>query len=99
MCHSTDHAVLDVVPWISKRSDGSHVASSTTLDLSKDSDSADPDLLDRPEWYGVMSDWFGSRLTDREQADGAVLGPSRLNPLPHALPHLHKDLPCSFTPG
>ena len=78
-CHSTEDAVLDAVHWLSKQIDIGHVASLTTLDLSKAFDSVDHGvLLDKLEWYGVPSKWFKSYLVDREQT---VTGDSS-NPLP-----------------
>ena len=73
-CHSTEDA-----DWISKHIDNSHIASLTTLDLSKAFDSVDHGvLLDKLEWYGVQSAWFASYLSGRTQV---VTGGSS-NPLP-----------------
>ena len=78
-CHSTEDAVLDAVNWMSKHVDNGHVASITTLDLSKAFDSVDHGvLLDKLEWYGVQSSWFESYLRDRKQ----VISGGSSDPLP-----------------
>jgi len=67
-CHSTEDAVLDAVHWMSMHIDVGHVASLTTLDLSKAFDSVDHGvLLDKLGWYGIRSAWFQSYLSDRKQ--------------------------------
>ena len=82
-CHSTEDAMLDAVEWISKSIDRGHVASLTTLDLSKAFDSVDHGvLLNKLEWYGIDSAWFRSYLCDRMQV---VRGGSQTLPLTHGV--------------
>ena len=89
--------------------DAGHVASLTTLYLSKAFDSIDHGvLLDKLGWYGVQSDWFQSYLTDRKQT--VTGGSSNPLPLTHGLAQgsilgqilfliLINDLPCFLTHG
>ena len=82
--HCTEDAVLDAVEWISQRFDGGHVASLTTVDLSKAFDSVDHGvLLMKLGWCGVLSTgWFRSHLSDRKQT---VAGGSSFLPLSHSV--------------
>ena len=75
--------MLDAVDWVSKQVDNGHVASLTSLDLSKAFDSVDHGvLLDKLEWCGVQSTWFHSYLENRKQT---VSGGSSLLPLSHGV--------------
>ena len=82
------------------------------MDLSKAFDSVSPRaLLDKPEWYGIASDWFASYLNDRKQI---VTGGSNALPilhgvaqgslvlillvLIHPLPHLYQRPPKLSSP-
>ena len=76
--------MLDAVEWISQRVDGGHVASLTTVDLSKAFDSVDHGvLLKKLGWCGVQSTgWFRSYLSERRQT---VSGGSSILPLSHGV--------------
>ena len=81
--HCTEDAMLDAVEWISQAVETGHVASLTTIDLSKAFDSVDHGvLLAKLGWYGVQSEWFLSYLSDRKQM---VKGSSSLLPLTHGV--------------
>ena len=83
--HSTEDALIDTVEWLARAVDNGHVASLTTIDLSKAFDSVDHGvLLEKLEWCGVASEWFRSYLCERRQ----VVGSSSSTPLPlsHGVP-------------
>ena len=82
--HCTEDAVLDAVEWMSQKIDRGHVASLTTIDLSKAFDSVDHGvLLAKLGWCGVRStDWFHSYLSERKQI---VNGGSSLLPISHGV--------------
>ena len=83
-CHSTEDALLDAVEWLSRKVDESHLASLTTIDLSKAFDSVDHDvLLKKLVWCGIAPKWFASYLKDRRQVVG---GCSNVLPLSHGVP-------------
>ena len=82
--HSTEDALLDAVEWISRAIDIGHIASLTTIDLSKAFDSVDHGvLLSKLGWYGIPSPWFKSYLSDRKQM---VSGGSSTLLLTHGVP-------------
>ena len=83
-CHSTEDAMLDAVNWISNKIDKGHIASLTTLDLSKAFDSVDHGaLLEKLGWYGIQSSWFASYLRGRVQTVSG--GSSAPLPLTHGI--------------
>lgn len=82
--HSTEDALTDVVEWMTRRIDGGHVVTVTSIDLSRAFDSVDHDiLLQKLEWYGIQSKWFRSYLTDRRQR---VKGGTISLPISHGVP-------------
>ena len=93
-CHSSEGAVLDAVYWLSKQIDIGHVASLTTLDLSKAFDSVDHGVLGKLECYGVPSKWFQSYLVDREQT--VTGGFSNPLPLTHGVAQGSIRVPTRF---
>jgi len=83
--HSTEDALIDTVEWLARAVDNGHVASLTTIDLSKAFDSVDHGvLLEKLEWCGVASEWFRSYLRDRRQVVGS--SSSTQLPLSHGVP-------------
>ena len=87
-CHSTEDALLDAVEWLSRAVDQGHVATLTTIDLSKAFDSVDHSMLLRKlEWCGIASDWFASYLEGRSQHhfNSAAL---KLLVQTHVFPHI-----------
>ena len=82
--HCTEDAAIDAVEWISQQIDRGHLASVTTIDLSKAFDSVDHGvLISKLGWCGVRStEWFRSYLCDRKQT---VTGGSSILPLTHGV--------------
>ena len=82
-CHSTEDALIDAVEWLARAVDNGHVASITTIDLSKAFDSVDHSvLLSKLERCGVSSEWFRDYLSGRRQT---VSGGSITLPLSHGV--------------
>ena len=77
--HSTEHAILDAVTYVTREIDAGRVASLVTADTSKAFDSVRHSmLLEKLGWCGVDSHWFADWLSDRSQT---VRGGS-LQPVP-----------------
>ena len=80
--HSTEHAMLDAVTYVTHKVDVGQVASLVTADTSKAFDSVPHEaLLDKLGWCGIDGHWFRDWLSDRSQT---VRGGS-----PHPVPVTH----------
>ena len=67
-CHSTEHAALDAVTYVTHELDIGRVASLVTADTSKAFDSVlHGALLEKLGWCGIDSHWFSDWLSDRSQ--------------------------------
>ena len=81
--HCTEDVLVDAVEWLTRRVDEGHVASVTSVDLSRAFDSVNHDiLLTKLTWYGIDERWFRSYLDSRRQA---VRGGSLIIPLSHGV--------------
>ena len=82
--HSTEDALLEAIAWSVDKIDNGHIASITTIDLSKAFDSIDHDvLLKKLAWYGIPSHWFESYLRGRGQI---VRGGTQVLPVNFGVP-------------
>ena len=83
-CHSTEHALIDAVDWMTRRIERGHIVAVTSIDLSRAFDSVDHGvLLAKLKWYGIDPDWFGSYLGGRQQV---VRGGALSLPISHGVP-------------
>jgi len=70
-CHSTQHAILDIINSIQTNMDNGLFSCGIFLDLKKAFDTVDHHiLLDKLQYYGfrgIINEWFSSYLSDRKQ--------------------------------